>query len=56
MNKGFAFWLLWVISVVLSMFLYYPDWRSNYRPSVVTIIIFILLGILGWAVFGAPIQ
>jgi len=56
MSKGLAFWLVWVISVVVSAFIYSPDWRSNYRPGMVTIIIFLLLAILGWQAFGAPIQ
>jgi hypothetical protein len=56
MDKGFAFWLFWLISVFVSLFLYYPDWRSNARPGGVTIIVFLLLAILGWQVFGPPIH
>lgn len=56
MTRGFAFWLLWLLSVIFSLFLYSPDWRGNARPGAVTIIVFILLAILGWAQFGPPIQ
>jgi len=56
MSMGLAFWLVWVISVVVSMFIYSPDWRTNYRPGMVTIIVFFLLAILGWKTFGPPIQ
>lgn len=56
MSMGLAFWLVWLISVVVSMFIYSPDWRTNYRPGMVTIIVFFLLAILGWKTFGPPIQ
>jgi hypothetical protein len=56
MSKGFAFWLIWLVSFILCGVIYAPEWNNNPRFGGVTAIVFILMGILGWAVFGPPIQ
>jgi hypothetical protein len=53
------FWLLYVLCLLLGLFLGWPadpaD-RAAWRPVGVTVVMFVLLGLLGWAVFGAPLK
>jgi hypothetical protein len=56
MTAGIWFWIFFVISIVFSGGWY---WRNQailqpYGPF--SLIFFILIGLLGWGVFGAPIR
>lgn len=58
MAAGTWFWLLYVICVLFGM---WSDWpigqeKPNYRPLGGRLVVFILLGLLGWAVFGSPLK
>jgi hypothetical protein len=51
MSKGLCFWIVYLIILVLMLVL--PTTRS-YWPW--TLGVFILIGIIGWQVFGAMIR
>lgn len=55
MEKGLAFWIIYLVCVVLGL---YFDWPADgkFRSLGGRVVLFILIGILGWAVFGAPIK
>jgi hypothetical protein len=57
MSIGLLFWLLWILSLIFGGL---PYMRAEGRPSFTTgapnLLLWILLGLLGWAVFGAPIH
>jgi hypothetical protein len=54
MSAGIWFWILYVISLVFS------GWAVGFTggPRVWggSLVLFILIGLLGWRVFGAPLQ
>ena len=53
MTFGLAFWILMLLWLVLGLAVhYYPAWG----PWPGTILLFILLLLLGWKVFGAPLH
>lgn len=52
MSKGFLFWVVYLIAIIVYGVLNWPvarRWGGD-------ILIFILLGLLGWAVFGDMIK
>jgi hypothetical protein len=50
MPLGAFFWIIFVICILFSGFVWYtPTFRYGWAPNVV---IWVLIGILGWAVFG----
>lgn len=55
MNAGQWFWIVYVLCFILSGWSYYP-FQQNYRPFMGNIALFILIGLLGWGVFGPPIR
>jgi hypothetical protein len=58
MTLGQFFWLLMVLWLVLGVVR--PWWGTSPRPAATTLagdlLVFLLFGALGWAVFGAPIH
>ncbi len=56
MPKGMLFWMLYIICLVFSMYCYWPNEPSGRWSLGGSLVTFILIGILGWAVFGPPIQ
>jgi hypothetical protein len=52
MDKSLLFWLVYVISVIVTVFL---GWPLN-RTSGQWLVILLLLGILGWGVFGPVVR
>jgi predicted membrane channel-forming protein YqfA (hemolysin III family) len=55
MSAGVWFWLLYVICVIFGMWAEWPA-DGRYRPLGGRLVVFILLGLLGFRVFGSPIQ
>lgn len=55
MAAGLWFWLIYVICVLFGVWVDWPADR-NYRPLGGKLVLFVLLGLLGWAVFGAPLK
>jgi hypothetical protein len=54
MTMALAYWILMLLWIVLGMWHAYPTWN----PILVggNLLLFILLVLLGWHVFGAPIH
>lgn len=57
MPAGLWFWLIYVICVLFGMWSEWPSPpNTNYRPLGGRLVVFVLLGLLGWAVFGSPLK
>ncbi len=57
MPAGLWFWLIYVICVIFGMWSEWPNGPSpNFRPLGGRFVVFILLGLLGWGVFGSPLK
>lgn len=52
MPLGLIFWIVMLIWLVFGIWQVWPDWKAG-GPNA---ILFILLLLLGWKVFGAPVQ
>ena len=52
MSKSLAFWIIYLIAIVLTVFLNWPLGRLSAQ----WLVIMLLIGIIGWAVFGAAIK
>jgi hypothetical protein len=52
MDKSLFFWLVYIVCVVVSGLLGWPFTRS----SGVWLVVLLLIGVLGWAVFGQPVR
>ena len=57
MTLGLAFWILMLIWLVFGL-AWHAGWfpNPNYGPWGATLLLFILFLLLGWRVFGPPIQ
>jgi len=57
MPRGMLFWMIYVLCLVLSFwFEYTPGQQYPVRYGARNFVIFLLLGILGWTVFGAAVK
>ena len=56
MSIGFFFWLLMIVWLAVGIFSAWPLNGPNLRPFGGTLLLFVLLAILGWHVFGAPVH
>ena len=59
MDKGVWFWIIYVIFVILGLFFNWPapPYQPNaFRPFGWSVVVLILIGILGWGIFGPPIR
>lgn len=56
MTIGFLFWLLMILWLVFGIFWLYPFDAVSLRPIGGNLLLFILLFMLGWKVFGFPIH
>ncbi len=52
MPKGMLFWVVYLIALILTIWLGWP-WGLGGIPI---LILFVLIGLLGWGVFGKPVQ
>lgn len=61
MSTSFLFWLLYILALVFGIF---PQWpsvapgqpRTPYYVFGGSLLFFVLVGLLGWHDFGAPLQ
>lgn len=53
MSAGIWFWLLYVLSIIFSGYWHRSDLRTWAGGSLVLLL---LIGLLGWGVFGPPIR
>ena len=56
MTLGLLFWILWIVALVFGVWSGYPLQPVPIRNWGGGLLVFILIGILGWAQFGAPIK
>lgn len=59
MSAGIWFWLIYVILFLFGIILGWPanlSDRAAWRPLGRDVVILILLGLLGWGLFGPPIK
>lgn len=54
MTMSFLFWILMLFWLLGVLWISYPF--SDVRQGGHSLLLFILLGLLGWASFGAPIR
>lgn len=56
MTIGFIFWLIMLLSFVFNAYWNWPKEPNGYGVFGGSFLLFILLFLLGWKVFGFPIQ
>lgn len=56
MSLSLLFWVLYILTVVFSIIGNLPLNAGNAKPTAITIIILVLIGLLGWAEFGAAVH
>jgi hypothetical protein len=60
MTIGFIFWLLMILWILFGFYVNWPDggvWtRQHAGPIGGNLLLFVLLFLLGWAVFGFVVQ
>jgi hypothetical protein len=57
MPLNLAFWILMLLWLVLGVIpVWAPDGQPNYRVVGGNLLLFILIGMLGWHAFGAPLH
>lgn len=58
MSIGFLFWLLMVLAVFFNVYVGWPkpDSPAGFKPLGGSLLLFVLLFLLGWAVFGFVIK
>lgn len=59
MTMGLIYWVLMLLWLVLGVFMwggFATGQLAHYGPAVNTMLLFILFLLLGWKVFGRPVQ
>lgn len=56
MTLGLAFWIIMLIWLVFGLSVHFGYLGGPYGFVGSTILLFILFGLLGWAVFGPPLH
>jgi hypothetical protein len=59
MKIGLLFWILMLFWLLFGLWLYWPTGSGTgvaYGPVGGNLLLFLLLGLLGWKVFGPPLQ
>jgi len=56
MGAGQWFWIVYVICLLITGWSNYPFQPGAYRPFMGSLVLYILIGLLGWGVFGPPIR
>lgn len=56
MTRGLLFWILMILWLIFSFYFYWPAAGTGYLVLGGPVLIFVLLALLGWQVFGAPIK
>jgi hypothetical protein len=56
MSLSLLFWVLMIVSFLFGLWSNLPLGPGGMKPVGTTLLIFVLLAILGWAVFGAAIH
>ena len=57
MAPQFWFWLFYVLGLLFSLWVeYVPNQRYPFQYGARNVFFFILIGLLGWKLFGAPVR
>lgn len=56
MTLGLAFWIVFLVWLVFGAWIKWPNIKAEGIKASGELLLFILLLLLGWAVFGAPIH
>lgn len=56
MTLGLAFWILMLLWLVLGVYWRWPGAAGPFWPLGADLLLFLLLLILGWGEFGAPLH
>ena len=56
MTLATAFWIVYLVLLLICVCLTWPAAPGLYRPFVSTIMFFVLIGMLGWGIFGGAIK
>lgn len=56
MPMGLLFWILMLIWLVFGVYRDWPRGDGNYVPLGNSLLLFVLIGLLGWAAFGPPLR
>ncbi len=59
MKIGILFWILMILWLLFGLWSYWPNSSGGmvaYGPVGGSLLLFVLLGLLGWMVFGPPLQ
>jgi hypothetical protein len=56
MTISLLFWVIYLLCVVFSVVTNLPVSQANSKPLIGSVIVFVLIGLLGWQVFGAAVH
>ncbi len=56
MSRGLLFWILMILWVVLSVWWSWPAAGAPYYSLSLPLLLFVLLALLGWKVFGPVLK
>jgi len=56
MSISLLFWILYLIALVFSLWTNWPANGPAFRPLGGPLLVFVLIGLLGWKVFGQPVH
>jgi len=59
MQKGLLFWILMLIWLIFGLYVSWPQSTSSaagFGPVGANLLLFLLIGLLGWREFGPPVQ
>lgn len=56
MDKGTLFWVLFIVSLLFGAFGFYRSDVNGRWGLGVNLLIYVLLGLLAWQVFGQPVK
>lgn len=59
MSAGIWFWILFVLCVFFNVFFNWPadpNKPQAWGPFGGSLLLFVLIGLLGWGIFGAPLK
>lgn len=55
MSAGIWFWIIYVLCVLFGFWALWPA-AGGYHVLAFPGVVFVLIGLLGWGIFGPPIQ
>lgn len=56
MSISLLFWVIYILTIVFAIIGNWPLNAANAKPTAISIVILVLIGLLGWAQFGAAIH